>query len=342
MKRVLIVGGNGNIGYALSEACLARGYHVTCMNRGLSGPCPKDVELIVGHHHDLKNLKSKIAAETQDVIIDLVCFNLQDALTSREAFEGCGNFIQFSSVATYGRSLKHLPAREDDEQAPENSYGEGKLDADRYFLSEHFRNGFPVTIVKPTISYSERFGLLRQLGMDSQWLARVRAGLPILVSGDGNALHQFIHVNDVANAVLDLACEPRALGSVFNITPNEPIPWNAYHRTAMKVLGLEVEMIGVPASLLMIEAEQEGGALTDIFSHNSFFSNEKIVRMVGFSPSVSLEQGMSMVIDKMMERGNFPQLVANSWEDRIIKRYRNSSIKSANYQKIGQVPGREN
>jgi UDP-glucose 4-epimerase len=43
------------------------------------------------------------------------------------------------------------------------------------------------------------------------------AGQPITVFGDGNQSRSFTYVGDVVDALVTLACEPRAIGEVFNV-----------------------------------------------------------------------------------------------------------------------------
>ena len=321
MKRVLIIGGNGNIGYALAQECLLAGYDVCCFNRGLSGPCPDGVEVIKGDRNELNNSRAAIAADTRDLIVDLICFDHSDAEIGGDVFRGTGHYIHCSSVATYGRHLTRIPTTEDDPLLPENDYGKGKLQADNYLLSKCSPERLPVTIVKPAITYSSRFGLLRQIGMDMNWLARIRAGLPILVADNGAALHQFMHASDVARAILELAFKPETIGATYNIVAPEPTSWNDYHKTAMQVLGRQVKLIGIAAPLLLEECAKRGYQPTDIFTHNSVFSGAKLMRATGFLPSFSLYEGMAQVIEELTSGDKLPDIEAEWWEDEITEKY---------------------
>jgi nucleoside-diphosphate-sugar epimerase len=326
MKKILIIGGNGNIGFALAEECLRTGYDVSCFNRGLSGPCPDGVEVLKGDRNDRSSFKTAVAADTRDLIVDLTCYNRHDAEISADVFRGTGHYVHCSSVATYGRHLTRIPTTEDDLLLPENDYGKGKLESDNYLLSKFYDENLPVTIVKPSISYGPRMGLLRQIGLDLIWLTRIQSGLPILVVGDGIALHQFLHVTDVARAILTLAFKSETVGTTFNIVPPEPISWIDYHKTAMQILGRQVEMIGISAPLLREECSKQGYSPTDIFAHNSVFSGEKLFRVNGFYPSLSLFEGMAQVIEELIANDKLPVLASGRWEDEIIAKYSSSIV----------------
>ncbi len=89
-------------------------------------------------------------------------------------------------------------------------------------------------------------GLLRQVSRAQSWIDRVRKGKPILVCGDGNAIHQFLHVDDAALCFANVVGKERCIGQVYNMVNRGFITWAQYHRAAMSVIGREVEMVGVP------------------------------------------------------------------------------------------------
>ena len=133
-----------------------------------------------------------------DAAIDMLCFTREDAASSVRAFPHVQHFVQCSTVCTYGIAHDWRPVTEDHPLRPTTAYGRHKVEADAVFLEAYERQGFPVTIVKPSTTYGPKQGLLRQIAWDVSWIARIRQGKPLLICGDGGALHQHLHVDDAA------------------------------------------------------------------------------------------------------------------------------------------------
>ena len=169
---------------------------------------------------------------------------------------------------------------------------------------------------------------MRQVCWDFGWLDRIRKGKPILVCGDGNALHQHLHVADAAAAFVGVLTKPQCLGQIYNVVNRGYITWADYHRTAMRVLGREVELVGVPFADLKALNVPDFGICEEIFAHHVYYSAEKLFRDVPeFHPRVALEAGMTQVIEAMEREGRIPDSGAVDWEDKIIaaqRRVRNT------------------
>jgi len=317
--RVAVVGGNGNIGRSIVEHLVHAGHEVICFNRGLSGPVPDGTKVIRGDRHERADFEQVMAKQAADAAIDLVCFSAEDAQSSLRAFRAVGHFICCSSVATYGRELESLPATEDHPLRPSNAYGCGKRDADAAFMAAHQRDGFPMTLVKPAITYGPEMGLVRQLGHDLSWLDRIRKGKPLIVADDGTAVHQFLHIDDAGRFFAQIVGRAACIGEIYNLVPHGCTRWNDYHRTAMSILGREVELVRIETAELRSLVATGRAHATDIFSHNSFFSAAKRERDVPeFEPNISLEAGMARVIEALDRAGRIPDSDSISWEDDVI------------------------
>jgi hypothetical protein len=107
-------------------------------------------------------------------------------------------------VCTYGIQYDYFPSDETHPLRPITDYGCNKAGADNVFLEAYYREKFPVVIMKPSTTYGPVQGMVRQVCWDFSWIDRVNKGKPILVCGDGNALHQYLHVDDAAKAFLNV------------------------------------------------------------------------------------------------------------------------------------------
>jgi nucleoside-diphosphate-sugar epimerase len=326
--RVCVVGGTGNISTSIVRLLLELGHEVTCYNRGRSGAVPAGARLLVGDRQDRATFERTMRAAGFDAAIDMICFNAEDAASSVRAFGGVRHFVQTSTVCTYGIQYDWFPATEDHPLRPTTAYGRGKVEADAVFLAAYYAQGFPVTIIKPSTTYGPRLGLLRQIAWEAGWIDRVRKGKPILVCGDGKALHQFLHVDDAALCFAHVLGKEHCIGQTYNMVRRGFTSWAEYHRTAMRVLGREVELVGVPLADLVALNIPNSSICNEIFAHDVYYSAEKLGRDVPeFQPRVSLEEGIAGVLAAMDREGRIPNSDQESWEDRIIAAQR--SVRAA-------------
>ncbi len=319
--RICIVGGTGNISTSIVRLLLEMGHDVTCFNRGQSGTLLDGAKLIVGDRSERENFEAAMQAERFDAAIDMICFNREDAFSDVRAFRDVSHFVQVSTVCTYGVDYDWLPVTVDHPLRPISDYGRNKVAADEAFMDAHSRDGFPVTIVKPSTTYGPKMGMLRQIAWDFSWISRVQAGRPILICGDGLAIHQFLHVDDAALGFANMLGRAKCIGQTYNLVRRGFVSWKEYHETAMEVLGRTVEMIGVSCRDLELLEVPDYEICRDIFRHNVYYSAEKLFADVPeFAPCISLADGMERVFAAMRTEDRIPPSPAGGWEDQIIDR----------------------
>lgn len=321
--KIGIVGGTGNISQPIVRLLLEHGHEVVCFNRGQTAEAPEGVRVIQGDRNEHQDFEQKMQAEKFDAAIDMICFNAEDAASSIRAFRGVGWFVQTSTVCTYGIQYDYFPSDETHPLRPITGYARDKAAADDIYLEAYHREKFPVVIIKPSTTYGPVQGMVRQVCWDFQWIDRVRKGKPILVCGDGNALHQHLHVDDIARAFVGVIGKEQTIGQTYNAVNHGYTTWADYHRLAGKILGRETELIGVPFEDLKRLNVPDFGICEEIFAHHVYYSAEKLFRDVPeFQPQISLEQGMTQAFDVMDREGRIPNSDELTWEDGIIEKYR--------------------
>lgn len=317
--RVCVVGGTGNISTSIVRLLQEAGHEVSVYNRGRRGAVPPGVKVLMGDRKDRPAFEAAMQAQQFDAVIDMICFDADDARSALRAFRTARHVVYCSTVCTYGVQYDWLPVTEDHPLRPITDYGRHKVAADRVFLEAFYRDGFPVTIIKPTTTFGPQWSLLRQIAWEATWVDRVRKGKPIAVCGDGRALHQWLHVDDAAPAFVFPLGRERCLGQTYNMMKTEFGTWADYHRTAMKVIGREVELVGVPLATLLAAKVPNVGICRDIFSHNSVYSPAKLMRDVPeFRPRISLDDALDRVYQAMLRENRVPDSDAETWEDRLI------------------------
>jgi nucleoside-diphosphate-sugar epimerase len=317
--KIGIVGGTGNISVPIVRILVEQGHDVVCFNRGQSQGQHPGARQVVVDRNDHQTFEKVVQDQKLDAGIDMVCFTAEEAASSLSAFRGVGWFVHCSTVCTYGIQYDWFPVSEDHPLRPTTAYGRNKAAADALYMEAYYREGFPVVILKPSTTYGPRQGMLRQVAWDFSWIDRVRKGKPIVVCGDGNALHQHLHVNDAAAAFAGVIGRQHTLGQTYNVVNRGYITWADYHRTAMKVLGREVELVGVPLADLKTMNIPEFGICDEIFAHHIYYSSEKLFRDVAeFHPKISLAAGMAEVFAVMDVEGRIPDSSTITWEDLVI------------------------
>ncbi len=321
--KIAIVGGTGNISQPIVKLLLAQGHDVTCVNRGTSRPVQAGARLITCDRHDCDRFERAMQAEHFDAAIDMICFNAEDAASSVRAFRGVGWFVQTSTVNTYGPHYDRLPADETHPLRPEGGYAVPKAAADNVYLAAWHAEKFPVVIIKPSTSYGPIQGMLRQVAWEFSWIDRICKGKPVIVCGDGIALHQHLHVEDIAHAFAGVIGKEHTKGQIYNAVNRGFISWADYHRTAGRVLGREAELVGVPLDTLKRCGVPKFDICESWFSGHRYYAADKLFRDVPeFCPRISLEQGMAQVFDAMARDGRIPNSDELTWEDDIIRQQR--------------------
>ena len=317
--KIGIVGGAGNISQAIVRLLLKQGHEVVCFNRGQTRAVPEGVRVILGDRYDREDFEQKMQAEKFDAAIDMICFTAEDAASSVRAFRGVGWFVQTSTTCTYGVQYDYLPVDETHPLRPNTEYGRNKVAADDVYLEAYHRERFPVVILKPSTTYGPVQGMLRQICWDFSWIDRVKKGKPILVCGDGFALHQHLHVDDIAMAFAGVLGKQHTIGQTYNTVNRGYITWADYHHLAGKILGRQIELVGVPFEVLKLLKVPNMDILEDEFAYNDYYSSEKLFRDVPeFHPQISLVQGMTQVFEVMERDGRIPNSDEITWEDEII------------------------
>lgn len=319
--KVAVIGGTGNISTSIVRVLLERGHDVTCFNRGLSGTLPDGVRQLTGDRNDRENFEKTMQAERFEGVIDMLCYNAEDAESDIRAFRDVGHFVFCSTTCTYGVDYDWLPVTENHPQRAFTEYGRNKVAAERIFLREYYQNGFPAVIIRPSTTYGDKLGLLRQIAWDYSWLDRIRKGKPILVSGDGKAIHQFLHVDDAAYGFVGALEHDRCIGQAYNLVRDDYVQFDAYHRTAMEIIGREVPMIGIPLDTLAAIDLTRFRICFDEFAFNDYYSCRKIFRDIPeFRPKIGLREGMTSVLEALDREGRIPNSDDIRWEDELIER----------------------
>lgn len=327
--KICVIGGTGNISTSIVSQLVKRGHDVYCFNRGLSGKVPRGVHQIIGDRNNQKFYEKTMQDQSFDYAIDMVCMNADQASSTIRAFNGVKHLIFCSSASVYGVEYSSYPKKEDFLLKPITRYALNKVDAEFFFKDAYEKNKFPITILRPSLTYGTKLGLYRQISTDPSWIDRIRKGKPILICDDGGARCQFMHADDAAYIFVSLLGREECFGEVYNVVHKKPHTWKEYHIEAMNVIGKKVELIEVSFKNLAKFKIPRFGLCQDTTSHDAYYSSEKLLKILPeFKSKISLNDGMHEVFKSMDEDGRIKNSFNQNWEDRIIRKKNKGNFKN--------------
>ncbi len=320
--KVLVIGGTGNISRGIVAALQARNHEVVLFNRGQHVDVPpEDMRVIYGDRRQRVHFEAKVGAEEWDAVIDMISFNAEDTASAIRAFQGrVGHFVHCSTVMTYGPPFDgiNLP-----ETAPLNGtsdYALGKIAADNLLLEAHARDGFPVTIFKPSYTHGPGIPLHRQLGCGGVWIDRLRKAKPIISVGDGTNYFQFLASRDAGVAFAAVLGKSECFGEIYNLVHPQPRTWDEWQEVAAAVLGVSAEFVHVAQDTLIGIDTQRYIHLLDNFGHTQIYSGAKLAAVLPeFDPQTPVTESVAENIAWMDKHNRVPNSDEDDGEDRIIE-----------------------
>lgn len=302
MAVYLVTGGAGFIGSHIVERLIARGDRVRIaddFSSGVRENVPSGVDLIEGDLAD-SDVATRAVAGANYVVHQAaipsvprsvneplrthranVDATLNILLASRDA--GVKRVVFAGSSAVYG-DAPVLPKREDMRPSPLSPYALHKLIGEQYLQLFHRLYGLETV----TTRYFNVFGPRQQpgspySGVISLFIEALASGRVPTVHGDGKQTRDFTYVGDVVTGVLR-ACEaPNVAGEIINVAAGGRISLLDLIRTLQTILG-------VPQVTPTFGPPREG----DVRDSQADISKAR--KLLDFSPTVSLEDGLSKTV----------------------------------------------
>ncbi|PIQ07837.1 MAG: NAD-dependent dehydratase [Ignavibacteriales bacterium CG18_big_fil_WC_8_21_14_2_50_31_20] len=296
--KVLFIGGTGIISAAVSELCIKKGIDLYLFNRGLNTEfINKNAKLIQGDISNREDMKSLLKDETFDVVVDWLAFTPEDIKFDIELFKNkTKQFVFISSASVYQKPLSnYLVTEKTPISNPYWKYARNKIACEELLVNEYNKEGFPVTIVRPSFTYGETLipAAITNNKKPMTLINRIKTGKKVIVHGDGSSLWVMTHNSDFAKGFVGLLGNEKAIGETFHITSDEVLTWNQIFRTIGKVIGVEPNIIHIPTDFINTYAPQIGEGLLGDKATSVVFDNSKIKNFVPeFNCTVKYEEGI--------------------------------------------------
>lgn len=294
--KVLFIGGTGNISSACVELSRERGHEVTVLTRGQRAfPFGPRVRALAGDRDDPALLR-RAAALGFDAVVDFVAYAPAQVEAAVAAFAGrVGQYVFISSAAVYQRPSPRPVTTED---SPLGNafweYARLKIACEQRLGAAHGKDGFPVTIVRPSFTYGPTWIPCAVGGHDYTIVDRIRRGQPVISHGDGTSLWVMTFSSDFALGLVGLLGQPAALGQAFHITSDEVLSWDQIYRAIGRAAGRAAELVHVPCDVIAALWPERAGSLLGDKAHSVRFDNTKIRGLVpDFRPQVPFSDGVA-------------------------------------------------
>jgi len=297
--RVLFIGGSGVISSACAREAVNAGIDLYVLNRGQSTtrPLPDGVAELRADVRNPEAVRDAIGGLDFDSVVDWVAFTAEHVRSDIDVFRGrTGQYVFISSASAYQTPPARLPVTESTPlRNPFWQYSRDKIACEDLLVREYRENNFPATIVRPSHTYDATKTVL-----SGGWtaLARMLAGKPVIVHGDGTSLWTVTHNTDFARGFVPLLAHPRTLGEAFQITSDDVLTWDQIAHALAAALGVTARLVHVPSDAIAAADPGWVAGLLGDKAHSMVFDNSKLRSVVpGWRAVIPFERGAREIAD---------------------------------------------
>lgn len=251
-----VMGGGGFIGSHLSEALLNLGYDVTVLDRPQARYLDKvrraGAKIINGDFLNAYDLETAIVGS--EVLYHLISTTVPQTANNDPLFDAETNLLGTvkllqevkkaqvkkvvftSSGGTVYGVPKEVPIKETHPMEPISAYGVSKLAIEKYLHLYEALYDMGYCVLRISNAYGERQPITETQGVIPAFLDRIIKNEPIKIWGDGTIVRDYIHVQDIVNALIKAAVYKEPIG-VFNIGSGRGYSLNELVEIVTKVTG---------------------------------------------------------------------------------------------------------
>jgi UDP-glucose 4-epimerase len=205
-----------------------------------------------------------------------------------EAARAAGTrFLFMSTCMVYDRATSPAGIDEEHPTKPASPYAASKLAGEALTLSYHHAYGLPTTVVRPFNTYGPFQRSVGEGGVVAIFTRRSLAGEPLCIFGDGTQTRDLLYVTDCARFVADALLSDAVVGETLNAGTGADISVNdlAAAIEPDPARSLHVEHIHPQSEIPVLRCDAA-----------------RARRLLGWTPAVSLDEGLGRVRTWMTER----------------------------------------
>ena len=167
---------------------------------------------------------------------------------------------------------------------PQSPYGASKLAGEGYCSAYHGCFGLETVVLRFGNVYG--IGSQQKDSVIAKFIKLAQAGRPLEIYGDGKQTRDFIFVSDLVDAIIRSATKKGVGGEIFQIANAREVTILELSQLLMKVL----TDFGYDAVPVLHSPIRNGDVM------RNFSDTSKARRLLGWSPKVSLEEGLKRTL----------------------------------------------
>lgn len=321
--KVLFIGGTGIISSSCSQLCVEKGCELYLLNRGKNFRTPPaDVKIIHADINDVDAVRSKLANEKFDAVVNWIAYNEEDVKRDFELFrDKTEQYIFISTATVYEKPPRRLPITEDTPLGnPFWKYSQNKIACENFLMNAFREQKFPVTICRPSHTYDKTKSILRGGYVP---FYRMKNGKKIILHDNGESLWTLTHTKDFAKGFTGLIGNSKTYGEAYHITSDEALTWKKIAEIIANKAGYEIEPACIPTSFIAERDKEWGAELLGDKTYDTIFDNSKIKRIVPeFKTEIPFEKGADEIVEWYSKPENqILNFEMDKMMDRIIAEY---------------------
>lgn len=316
--RVTVIGATGHIGTYLVPRLVRAGHDVVSVSRGQRDPYQDDsaweaVESVTVDREAAEangEFGETILETNPDVVIDLICFELESAKSLVSALRGeVQHLIHCGTIWVHGHS-DVVPTTEDEPRTrqPLGEYGRKKAAIETYLLEEARQHGFPATVLHPGHISGPGWVPVNPAGnADVEVFSRLAQGDEVALPNFGLETVHHVHADDVAQA-FQCALErwSAAVGESFHVVSPRALTLRGYAETVAGWFGREANLTFLPFDEWAERPEYDDQAVNtteDHIRHSPSISIKKARSHLNYEPRYSSLEATREAVDALVADG---------------------------------------
>ena len=312
---IVVIGGTGHVGTYMIPRLIEAGFKVTVVTRNKREPYTphgawKSVQFAVHDRYPEEKagiFGPNILTLNPDIVIDMICFELESARHLVEALRGkIQQFIHCSTVWVHGKTTT-VPVDEGQPRRPIGAYGEKKAAIETYLLSEARLDHIPAVCILPGQIVGEGWIPLNpQANFNPDVYRKLACGEKVIIPDEGQALLHHVHGDDVAQLFLQAILHwNTAYGESFHAVSPSALTLRGYAESVAGWFGQTTNLEFLPFNEWQKTVDTEDANSTKAhLDHNpNCYSITKAQRLLNYQPRYTSLQAIQGSINWLINAG---------------------------------------
>ncbi|RLB78212.1 MAG: epimerase [Deltaproteobacteria bacterium] len=293
-RNILLLGGGGFIGTALSRSLCENKFNVHILSRHF--PARQIEPNIIFHQGSMDNRKilERVLPECK-TIIHLASSTTPGNSSRQPALEADKNIAPTLRFLDILQSYKHFhlifvssggtlygnpeftPVDETHPLNPLSFHGAGKIAIETFLRTFSTSSEKSTTIVRPSNVYGPGQYFHRGFGVIRTMLEHIRKGTVMEIWGDGTSIRDFLYIDDMITALISLIDFPHD-NNTYNVGSGIGYSLNQLKEIIESVCGKKLRTVYRPGRKIDVK--------------NIVLDSSRLIKKTKWHPTVSLEQGI--------------------------------------------------